>query len=109
MNTKPIHDSPADPKEIGRNVRTQIQVGITLVIFTLVAVGISYVPFHSQRSRILAVIAVAAVNAIMVSGISMHLKTEKKIIGQFLVFTIVFVIGLFALTALAFFDSTGLH
>jgi len=109
MNSNQPHDIPADPYEIGKNVRTQIKVGIALVIFTLLAVGISYVPFHSQRAHILAVAAVAALNAFMVSGISMHLKTEKKIIGQFLVFTVVFVIGLFALTALAFFDSTGLH
>jgi FtsH-binding integral membrane protein len=109
MNPNPKNDAPADPLEIGRNVRTQVRVGITLVIFTLVAVAISYVPFHSQRAHILAVVAVAALNAVIVAGISMHLKTEKKIIGQFLVFTLAFVIGLFALTALAFFDSTGLH
>jgi len=109
MNPNPSTHAPADPHEIGKNVKTQVRVGITLVIFTLVAVAISYVPFHSQRAHILAVIGVAALNALIVAGISMHLKTEKKIIGQFLVFTIVFVIGLFALTALAFFDSTGLH
>ena len=109
MDIQQPNHPPADPHEIGRNVRTQIRVGITLVIFTLVAVGLSFVPFHSQTTRILAVVAVAALNALLVTGISMHLKTEKQIIGRFLVFTLVFVIGLFALTLLAFLDSTGLH
>ena len=106
----PEQNSPApDVREITRNVKTQVQVGIALVLFTMVAVGISYVPFHSQKTHILAVIAVAGINALLVSGISMHLKSEKKVIAKFLVFTIIFVIGLFALTALAFLDSTRLH
>ena len=109
MNTHQPNHPPADPNEIGRNVKTQIGVGIALVIFTLVAVGLSYVPFHSQTARMLVVIAVAALNALLVTGISMHLKTEKKIIGRFLDFALVFVIGLFALTVLAFFDSTILR
>jgi len=106
----PQHNSPApDAREISKNVRTQVRVGIALVFFTVVAVGISYVPFHSQTTHILAVVAVAALNALIISGISMHLKSERKTIAKFLVFTIIFVIGLFALTALAFFDSTRLH
>jgi caa(3)-type oxidase subunit IV len=109
MSTHP-QDTPAhDAHEIGKNVQTQIRVGIALVIFTVFAVAISLFPFHSQKLRIFAVIAVAFFNAALVSGISMHLKTEKKIIGRFLIFTVIFVIVLFGLTALAFLDSTGLH
>ncbi len=42
------------------------------------------------------------------SAISMHLKSEKKTITQFLFFTAVFIVVLFGLTMLAFFDSTDI-
>ena len=108
MNTHQPQDMSPEANEISRNARSQVAVGVALVFFTLVAVAVSYAPFHSQTERALAVITVAALNAVMVTGISMHLKTEKKIIARFLIFTLVFVVGLFALTVLAFFDSTGL-
>ena len=109
MNDSQPNHKPADPREIARNVQTQIQVGIALVISTIGAVAVSFVPFQSQRTRIFAVISVAVFNAIMVSAISMHLKSEKNIIRQFLVFTLAFVFGLVALTVLALTDSTGLQ
>jgi len=109
MNTTHQQNPANNADEIHRNVKSQVRVGIALVIFTTLAVGLSFIPFHSQSARILAVVTVAAVNALLVSFFSMHLKAERNIIGRFVFFTVIFVIGLFALTALAYLDSTRLH
>ena len=52
---------------------------------------------------------VATIKASLVALIFMHLKSEKWTIYRFLLITLVFAIGLFALTALAFSNPIRLN
>jgi len=101
MSTEPQPGAPPDAGEVGKNVRTQIKVGVSLMVVTIAAV--------LAMNHPIAVGIAVAINAILIAAVSMHLKTEKRTITQFLVFTVIFVIVLFGLTALAYFDSTGRH
>jgi caa(3)-type oxidase subunit IV len=48
--------------------------------------------------KVALILAIAVVNAFLVAGYLMHLLSEKKLIYTVLAFTVIFVIGLFALT-----------
>src|SRR5215472_17344901 len=48
--------------------------------------------------KVTLILAIAVVNAFLVAGYLMHLLSEKKLIYTVLIFTVIFVIGLFALT-----------
>jgi caa(3)-type oxidase subunit IV len=48
--------------------------------------------------RVALILAIAVVNAFLVAGYLMHLLSEKKLVYTVLAFTVIFVIGLFALT-----------
>jgi hypothetical protein len=52
---------------------------------------------------------VAAFKAGLVAYIFMHLSAEKKLIYRILVFTVIFVLGLFWLTYLAWYDRSPLN
>ena len=54
--------------------------------------------------RVALILAIAAVNAFLVAGYLMHLLSEKKLIYTVLMFTVIFVIGLFGLTLWAMTD-----
>jgi hypothetical protein len=101
MSTEPQKRTPADPAEVSKSVHSQIKVGLSLMIVTIAAV--------LAMNHPVAVGIAVAINVILIAFVSMHLKDEKKTITQFLVFTAIFIVVLFGLTALAHFDSTGLH
>jgi hypothetical protein len=107
MNTEPKESAQHDAGEVAKNVKSQLKVGLMLMFFVLVAVTAAFFPLGSAKARTIGVCIAVAINVFLVTAVSMHLKTEKKTITQFLVFTVAFVIFLFALTALAYFDSTG--
>jgi len=109
MSTNPKSGSPQDIEEVNKYVKSQIKVGIALVVFTFVAVIATFLPVGSVKSHTVLVVLAVLTNAFLVAAVSMHLKTEKKTITQFLIFTVIFGGALFALTALAYFDSTGHH
>lgn len=106
MSTDSQHDPQAIQEAI-RNKYSQLKVGLTLMVFILVAVTAEFFPYGSTKARNIGVCVAVAINVFLVTAVSMHLKTEKKTITHFLVFTVIFILFLFALTALAFFDSTG--
>lgn len=108
MSAPTQNNTPEDLHEVGKYVKSQIRVGLALVVFTVIAVAVSFLPFHSSSARILAVFVFVLINAVLVSAISMHLKSEKRTITQFLIFTAIFTGVLFALTMLAQSDSTNL-
>lgn len=107
MNTDPEKSPSQSVEEVLKYRNSQLKVGAALAVFVLVAVSAAFAPFGSADARMIAVCLAVVVNVSLVAGVSMHLKSEKKTITQFLVFTVAFVIVLFALTALAHFDSTA--
>ena len=79
-------------------------VGATLLVFTGVTVALSYVHFGTQKANIAVAMLVATFKAGLVAAIFMHLAAEKRLIYRILVFTGFFVLGLFWLTYLAWYD-----
>ena len=67
-------------------------------------VALSYVHFGSQKANVAVAMLVATFKAGLVAYIFMHLSAEKKLIYRILIFTAIFVFGLFWLTYLAWYD-----
>ena len=109
MNNPP--DISQDPKEyeeyahgIRKHVRGYLMVGATLLAFTGITVALSYVHFGTQKANIAVAMLVATFKAGLVAAIFMHLAAEKRLIYRILIFTAFFVLGLFWLTFLAWYD-----
>ena len=90
------------------HVRPYLFVGAALFIFTAITVGLSYVDFdhilgsHGMNMKI--GLSVAAFKVGLVGAWFMHLKSEKRTIWLPLIFTFLFVTGLFLLFLLAYID-----
>lgn len=93
-----------DVNDFNRHVKGYIKIGLVQIVFTIVTIAVSYFPFHSHMPRIILTLLAATANAILVAGISMHLKDEKQMIWKFLIFTGIFTFVLFFLTWLAHAD-----
>ena len=124
MNNPP--DVAQDSKEyeeyahgVQKHVRGYLIVGVTLLAFTMITVALSYVDFgaiissvfhtnltstQGHKAIIAVAVLVAAFKAGLVAAIFMHLAAEKRLIYRILVFTGFFVLGLFWLTLLAWYD-----
>ena len=113
------HETEEYAHEVRRHVRGYLMVGGTLLLFTLITVGLSYVDFgvlfshlfhinmseaSGRKANIAVALLVATFKAGLVAAIFMHLSAEKRLIYRVLVFTGFFVLGLFWLTFLAWYD-----
>jgi caa(3)-type oxidase subunit IV len=113
---------PPDPhaaEHVAAHVRTYLMVGATLLAFTIITVALSYVDFGAllshvfhvnlseaggRKANITVALLVAAFKAGLVAAIFMHLSAEKRLVYRILVFTVLFVLGLFWLTYLAWYN-----
>src|SRR5216117_4445610 len=109
MNNPP--DVSQDPKEyeeyahnVQKHVRGYLMVGALLLVFTGITVALSYVDFGARKANIGVAMLVATLKAGLVAAIFMHLAAEKRLIYRVLVFTGFFVLGLFWLTFLAWYN-----
>ena len=102
----PDHDVAHHVKS---HVMGYVAVGVLLAICTALTVGLSFVNFGSQDANIIVAMALATFKVGCVAAIFMHLKSEKWTIYRILLITVVFAIGLFALTGLAFSDPIRLN
>ena len=113
------HETEEYAHEVRRHVRGYLMVGGTLLLFTLITVGLSYVDFgvlfshlfhvnmseaSGRKANVTVAMLVATFKAGLVAAIFMHLSAEKRLIYRVLVFTGFFVLGLFWLTFLAWYD-----
>lgn len=78
-----------------------------LMALTLITVGLSYVDFGSSFWNVVVALVVASLKAGLVAAIFMHLWGERSTVWKVLVFTVVFVAGLFGLSYLHFSDPIG--
>jgi caa(3)-type oxidase subunit IV len=106
-------DHGHDDHDVSKDVRTYMIVGGLLLAFTLITVGLSYVDFgkwfgEKANWNMLIGMAVALFKGTLVAAIFMHLRSERWTIYRFLILTVIFVAGLFLLTALAFSDRIHL-
>ena len=91
----------SDVADIKKHIKGYLKIGLIQVIFALATVWISFLPFQTTSTRILATLFLASLNGVFVAAYPMHLKDEKKMIWKFLYFTGVFMAVLFFLTLLA--------
>ena len=90
--------------DVAKHVRGYLIVGGVLLFFTALTVFLSYVNFGSEKANVAVAVVVATLKAGLVAYIFMHLSAEKKLIYRILIFTAIFVFGLFWLTFLAWYD-----
>lgn len=90
--------------DVAKHVRKYLLVGATLLTFTIITVFLSYVNFGTQKANVAVAMLVATFKAGLVAAIFMHLSSEKRMIYRILIFTAFFVLGLFFLTYLAWYD-----
>lgn len=99
------HDAPEHAAhDVGKHIRAYLMVGGTLLLFTAITVALSYVNFGTQKANVAVAMVVATFKAGLVAAIFMHLSSEKRMIYRILIFTAFFVLGLFFLTYLAWYD-----
>jgi len=102
MNNPPdISQDPSEHEEYAHNVQKHVR-GYLMVGATLVA--LSYVNFGAPKANIAVAMLVATFKAGLVAAIFMHLAAEKRLIYRILIFTGFFVLGLFWLIFLAWYD-----
>jgi cytochrome c oxidase subunit IV len=97
------HDEHA-AHDVAKHIRGYLLVGVTLIAFTAITVALSYVNFGTPKANISVAMLVATFKAGLVAAIFMHLASEKKMIYRILIFTVFFVLGLFWLTYLTWYD-----
>jgi cytochrome c oxidase subunit IV len=109
MNNPP--DVTQDPSEhedyahgVHQHVKRYIFVGGILLFFTCVTVWLSYVDFGAHWANMAVAMIVATIKVSFVAAVFMHLAAEKRLIYRVLLFTVVFVLGLFWLTYLAWYN-----
>src|SRR6266513_3497248 len=109
MNNPP--DISQDSKEyeeyahgVQKHVRGYLMVGAILLSFTVITVALSYVNFGTAKANIAVAMLVATLKAGLVAAVFMHLAAEKRLIYRVLIFTGFFVLGLFWLILLAWYD-----
>jgi caa(3)-type oxidase subunit IV len=113
------HETEEYAHEVRRHVRGYLMVGGALLLFTVITVALSYVDFGAllshifhvnlseaggRKANITVALLVATFKAGLVAAIFMHLSAEKRLIYRVLIFTGFFVLGLFWLTYLAWYD-----
>jgi cytochrome c oxidase subunit IV len=109
MNNPPdVSQDPSEHEEYAHNVQKHVKgylvVGAMLLAFTAITVALSYVDFGTRKANIAVAMLVAMLKAGLVAAIFMHLAAEKRLIYRVLLFTAFFVLGLFWLTFLAWYD-----
>ncbi len=96
------------PEEIRKHVRFYIGIFAALLVLTAITVGLSYIhigPEGDNRGNMVVGMLIAAFKAGLVGAFFMHLSSERPLIYRILIFTFIFVIGLFLLFVASFHDN----
>jgi caa(3)-type oxidase subunit IV len=99
LDSHPDHDH-----DVSKHIKKYLMVGALLLIFTVITVALAYVDFGSHNLNIAIGMLVATFKATLVAMIFMHLNAERQLIYRILLFTVFFVLGLFWLTYLHWYD-----
>ncbi len=101
---KTIGHASAPQAADGHAVSLNSYIRLCGVVFAIALCAIggmiyaSFLPHTGWPAKVAIILSIAAVNAFLVAGYLMHLLSEKKLIYIVLIFTVIFAIGLFALT-----------
>ena len=97
-----------DPAEIDKHVKVYITVFVSLMVLTLVTVGVSYLHLSTPMAITVALI-IAGIKGGLVAGYFMHLVSEKKVIYGVLALTVAFFFVLLALPVLTHSNGFWIH
>ena len=100
------HDSPEAIKKASRLIWI---IGGVLVLGTFITVGVMDWDLGTRGKNIAFGMFIATIKALCVMLVFMHLKSERGLIYKFLVFTVIFAIGLFVLSYLGWADPLWSH
>jgi cytochrome c oxidase subunit 4 len=101
------HGAHDDAAHVQAHVRKYLGIGLILILCTGLTVGLAYVNFGSRHNNFIIAMIVATFKVTLVGAYFMHLKQERITIWRFLIFTTIFVLGLFFLTLLHVADPIG--
>ncbi len=100
------HDSPEAIKKASNLIWI---IGGVLVAGTFLTVGVRDLDMGSRSANIALGMLIATIKALCVMLVFMHLKSERGLIYKFLLFTVLFAMGLFVLTYLGWSDPLWSH
>lgn len=86
--------------DLQKHIKKYTIIGVILGVFTIITVLLSYWELPTHSLNIIVGMIVAAFKAALVGLIFMHLNHERSLIYKVLLFTLVFVLGLFIITYL---------
>jgi caa(3)-type oxidase subunit IV len=86
---------------IQKSIKWYIIIGLILIAFSGLTVGLSFVELRTHSLNILVGMILATIKATLVALIFMHLNHERKLIYKILAFTAALAIVLFTLFILA--------
>lgn len=104
MSEQPTREQ--DPKPV---VRKYLYVFFAQLLATALIVTSSYLPFGNHGINIAVALGIAACQAFLVLGFTMHLIGERPVIYGFLAFTALFAVALFYLILFANNPANRLH
>ena len=93
--------SDAHAHDIKKHVKVYILVFLSLLVGTVVTVGMYYVHFESMALTIAIALFIATVKALLVAGFFMHLISERRAIYSTLAVTLFFFAAMMYLTVWA--------
>ena len=99
-----IPAAQGDHHDVSKHVNKYLMVGGVLIACTALTVFLSYVNFGTHKANMAVGMLVATFKAGLVAAIFMHLSAERKLIYRILIFTGFFVLALFWLTYLHWYD-----
>jgi cytochrome c oxidase subunit 4 len=91
-HTHDEHHSGHDPAEMRKHVRIYMIVFASLMVLTLVTVGVSYLDLPTPAAIGLALI-VASIKGTLVACYFMHLISERKLVLVIMALTVFFFVG----------------
>jgi cytochrome c oxidase subunit 4 len=97
-----------DAHDVKKEIRKYLIVAISLLIGTIVTVGMYYVHLPSVALTIVVALFIASIKGFLVAGYFMHLMDERKMIYGILCCTVFFFIGMMGLLLWNYYDPPSL-
>ncbi len=101
--------SEGSAHDVQASVRRYLYVFYALLFGTVITVLASYIPFGNHSVNIAVALAIACGKGSLVVAFFMHLISERKLIYGLLIFVVIFLVGLMALTLFSTDSGAMIH
>src|SRR5690554_4413116 len=95
------------PEKIRKHVKFYLGIFGALLVLSVFTVAVSRIhigPPDSHAGNMIVGLIIATIKASLVALFFMHLSSERRTIYRILVFTVIFVVAMFILFAVAYYD-----